>query len=217
MSRLRTVALCLIAMFAIGAVSAASASALPEFTGPFPKPFSSTSKTSILETVGKTKVKCTADTNAGEVTGPTTGLVRIRFTGCESKTFPCNSPGAAAGEIVTTVLSGILGYVNRETKEVGLDLSNPAGALLAEFQCVNLRFAVRGSVIGKVTPVNKPVIPPSRFIVKFVQKAGKQSIMKLAGGPVDILETSVNGGPFEPSGLSSTDALLFKEPVVINA
>jgi hypothetical protein len=217
MTRIRTVSICLLAAFVSSAVAAASASALPEFSGPFPKAFTSTSKTTILETVGKTKVKCAADTSTGEITGPTAGIAMLRLTGCESKTFPCNSPGAAAGEIVTHPLSITVGYINRELKEVGLDLANPAGALLAEFQCVNLVAVMRGSVIGKITPVNKLVKPGAHFSLKFAQKAGAQKIVKFAGGPVDILETSFNGGPFEPSGLGSTDVVSFKEPVLLKA
>jgi hypothetical protein len=216
MARIKIAALCLTATFAVGAVAAASASALPEFSGPFPKPFTSKSGVSNLETVGKKRVKCKADTNTGEITGPNAGQVTIRFTGCESSKFLCNSPGAAAGEIVTFPLTTTLGYVNRETKEVGLDLSNPAGALVMEFQCANIRGVVRGSVIGKITPINKPVKPPSKFTVKFIQKAGKQSITAFAGGPPDILETSF-GGPFEPSGLTSNDSIAFATPVVIVA
>jgi hypothetical protein len=219
MTRIRRGAVCLVAATAIGAAAATSASAaLPGFTGPFPKAFTSTSKTSTLETIGKAKVTCKADTDAGQITGETTGTVTIKFTGCATKGFLCTSPGAAAaGEIVTHPLTSTLGYINRETKEVGIDYSNPAGALLAEFTCGNIVAAVKGSVIGKITPVNKFVIPPGHFTVRFAQKAGKQNITKLAGRPIDILETALNGGPFEPSGLSSTDLIKFAEPVEIKA
>jgi len=216
MSRIRAVALCLVAAFVMSAAPSALA-ALPEFSPPFPKTFTSTSKASTLETVGKTKVKCTADTDAGQITGPNTGNVTIKFTGCETKGFACNSPGAAAGEIASHGLSSTVGYVNRKTKEVGIDYSNPAGAILAEFQCGNVLGVVRGSVIGKITPVNNVVKPPGHFTVKFSQKAGTQKITKFAGKPIDILETALNGGPFEPSGLSSTDLIRFAEPVVIKA
>lgn len=194
MASIKLVALCLVAVSGVGAATAASASALPEFTGPFPKPFMSSSKVSNLGTVSKKRVKCIADTNTGEVTGPNAGHVTIRYTGCESSKFPCNSPGAGAGEVVTFPLTTTLGYVNRAAKEVGLDLANPAGALVEEFQCANIRGVVRGSVLGKITPINKPVKPPSKLTVKFVQKAGKQSIVEFAGGPPDILEASFGAG-----------------------
>jgi hypothetical protein len=218
MTRIRTTGACLIATFAISAAVATSASAaLPEFNAPFPKPFSSTSKTSILETVGKTKVKCTADTNTGEVTGPSGGILTIRLTGCESKKFSCASPGAAPGEIVTHPLIAMLGYVSRVPKEVGLDLSNPAGALLAEFQCGNLLATIKGSAIGLITPINKLLVPPKHFALKFVQKSGIQKILNFAGGSPDFLETSLNGGPFEQTGLASTDLISFGVPAEIKA
>jgi hypothetical protein len=218
MTRISTTGACLLATFAIGAALAASASAaLPEFSGPFPKPFTSTSSKSTLETVGKTKVTCTADTNTGEVTGPSGGVVTVRFTGCAVKSFPCNSPGGAAGEIVTHPLTATLGYVSREPKEVGLDLANPAGALIAEFQCVNILASVKGSVIGLITPINKLLAPPKHFTLKFMQKKGIQKIINFAGGPPDFLETSINGGPFEQSGLTSTDLISFPTPEEIKA
>lgn len=219
MTRRIRAGLCLVTVFAVCAAVAASASAaLPEFTGPFPKTFTSKSKASVLETVGKTKVKCTADTNAGEITGPKSDLVTVRFTGCVALKFQCGTPGAAPGEIVTGVLTSMLGYINIEKKEVGIDLSNPAGALITEFFCGgNLRVVVRGSVIGRVTPVNKIVKPPQHFTLKLGQAKGKQKITKFQGEPVDVLESSVNGGPFEESGLNSTDELTLSEPAVIIA
>jgi hypothetical protein len=218
MTRIRTASLSLLAILAIGAsASAAASAALPEFTGPYPKAFTSSSKTSILETVGKTKVKCAADTNAGSITGPGTGNLTITLTGCESKGFLCNSPGGAAGEIVTHSLTSTLGYINRELKEVGIDFANPAGALLMEFQCGNLLGVVRGSVIGKVTPINKLVKPPGHFTAKFIEKKGIQAIGKFEAGPLDILEASINGGPFEPAGLKASDLIRFSEPVELKA
>jgi hypothetical protein len=219
MTRTRTALLCLFAVGALSAAGAAPALALPEFTGPFPKAFTSTSKTTVMETAGTKKVvKCTADTNVGEITGPTSGLLTIRFTGCTQGTIPCNSSGAAAGEIVTLGLVARLGYINRELKEVGVELSNPAGALITEFACgAASSFVLRGGVIGKITPVNKLVKPPARFNLKFTQKAGLQVIKNFAGEPPTFWEASLNGGPFEPDGITSTDLLSFTAPTMIVA
>jgi hypothetical protein len=216
MRRTRMVALCLTTMFAASGIAAASASALPEFTSPFPKPFRSTSKKSVLETVGKTKVTCKGDTNTGEIINPTTLTVTITFTGCESKKFTCTSPGAAVGDIVTKLLVGRLGYIHAPKKEVGLDLSADGGTI-TQFQCGNLVVVVRGSVIGRITPVNKVVSAPGVLTLRFAQKGGKQAITKFEGGPPDVLESSINGGPFEESGLSSTDLIKVLSPVEVKA
>jgi hypothetical protein len=79
-----------------------------------------------------------------------------------------------------------------------------------------LRGVVIGSVIGRLTPINKLVIPSATFKLVFMQSLGNQKYPKLEGGPVDILETSY-GGPFETTGLSSADSLLFGEPVTLSA
>jgi len=221
MQALRRLALCVAAACAAGAIAAASASAaLPEFSPPFPNAFHSTSKATILETIAKVKVKCIADTNEGEVTGPETGHIKIRFTGCESKTIKCKSPNALnPGEIETPVLALAPGYITHTPTltEVGIDISSPTGAPVMEFFCgAALRGTVIGSVIGKITPINKLVNPSGHFILKFAQKAGHQAIQHFETGPVDILEASF-GGPFEPAGLASTDAIGFIAPIKISA
>ena len=76
---------------------------------------------------------------------------------------------------------------------------------------------VTGSVIEKITPVNKLVKPPAGFNLKFTQAKGKQKPPKFELGPVDVLETSINGGPIEESGLMSTDLLTFAAPLEIKA
>jgi hypothetical protein len=205
MRRIRFSGLCLAGVCAVFAATSASASAaLPEFSGPFPKAFTSTSGASTLETVKGTKFTCKADTNTGEITGPKEGHVTIKFTGCESSGLACNSSGAAPGEVITNVLTVTLLYTNRERKTVGLQLSSPpTGAPFMEFSCGAIPVSVRGSVTGGLTPVNKPVKPPlGRFTLKFAKAKG--------------LEVSV-GGPVEGSRFTSTDKLKFGEVVEVKA
>lgn len=216
MKRMRVMGVCLVAVLAVGAATATVASALPEFTGPFPKTFTSTSKASLFETVGGTKTKCTADTNTGAITGPQSGEIQIMFTGCKLGKTPCNTPGAAPGTIVTNMLSMTIGYINKAKKVVGADLVEPTSGFLA-YGCGPLIFVrVQGSVIGRITPINKLVTPSEVFKLKFAQALGAQKYPNLEASPVDILESSF-GGPFEVTGLASTDAILFGEPVTLLA
>jgi len=208
------------AAFAVGAGSAAAAP--PEFSPPFPNPLTSTSKATVLETVTKKRLTCKADTNSGEVTGPATALVRLTLTGCTSTAapgVPCQSPNAkAAGEIVTEQLIGTLGYIREAPKEVGLDLSNPTGGPMIVFFCgAAVSGEVRGSVIGKITPINKVIKPGAHEVLKFTQKAGHQTVMMLMGGPIDVPMTKYGAGPLEESGLSATDIFTFAAPIVIVA
>jgi len=217
MKRMRVMGLCLVAVFAVGAATAASASALPEFTGPFPKAFTSTSKASLFETVGANKTKCSADTNSGAITGPQSGEIKIVFTGCKLGKTPCNTLGVPPGTIATSLLSMRIGYINKAKKEVGADLVEPAGLPILEYGCGSSVFVhVVGSVIGRITPINKLVTPSGVFKLKFAQALGVQKIPSLEASPVDILESSF-GGPFEVTGLASTDAILFGEPVTLLA
>lgn len=220
MKRAKTVGLLTMAALAASATLAASASAaLPEFVGPLPAPFTSKSGVTTLETVKKAQITCATDSGTGEVSGPKTGSVKITLTGCELVTLglTCNTVGAPPGEIVTTTLVMTLGYIKlAPKKEVGIDLSTATGGPLIEAVCGPLRTLVDGSVIGKITPINKLVKPPSHFTLKFTQAAGKQKPTNFEGGPIDVLSTSF-GGPFAESGLASTDTIAFPVPITIAA
>lgn len=218
MRRIRIAGLCLVATVALSAAAAAQASAeLPEFSGPYPKAFTSTGKRSILQTAGDVKVRCKADATAGEITGGRAGSINVTFTGCEAAGSPCTSPEAAEGEISTSGLSLELGYLNKAAKEVGVDLAAVAPAPFAVFSCGSLEATVTGSVIGRINPVNKVKRPPSRFTLRFSQSGGRQKAIKLEGEPQDVLEASLAGGPYEQSGLTSTDAVRFAESIEIDA
>jgi hypothetical protein len=214
----RRLSFCLMAAGAFGALGAsASSAALPEFVGAMPLAFESTLKATTLETVAGPKITCTGGVDAGQVTGAKSLTVKITFTGCMLNGIACRS-GSIAGAIETPVLTGTLGYIKASSKQVGLDLSQPAGAPFLDFTCgEDLTLVVKGSVIGTVKPVNKNVAPPKHFTLMLSEKKGKQKPTKLEGGPVDVLETSFAGGPFEPSGLASTDELHFAGPLLIAA
>jgi hypothetical protein len=216
--RTRRIGLCLLATVAGCAVAAGSASAaLPEFVPGAGPSFSVKSGKMVLKTVGKQQINCLADTGSGTLVGPKTVTISIVFSSCEHLKVPCNTVGMAPGEIALAA-DGTLGYlVNPEVKEVGLDLATPTGAPLMEFQCgAALRGFVDGSVIGKITPVNKVVPAAMHFTLKFAQVAGKQTFNHLFGEPIDVPFTSF-GGPAEESGLGSVDALKFTAALMIAA
>lgn len=88
-----------------------------------------------------------------------------------------------------------------------------AGAPFLSYGCGPvLRGVVIGSVIGRITPINKLVTPREKFILKFAQAVGVPKPLKLEGAPIGILETSF-GGPSEQTGLASTNLILVGEPV----
>jgi hypothetical protein len=219
MRGLRSVAVCGVVAVAMSVVVAASASAaLPEFSGPFPKPFKSNGGKVLIETAG-VKLTCTATTDTGEILGAKTGKVMIRLMGCSGLGFTCTSPGAAEGEMVTSELTTTLGYINQSKREVGIALATSSASIpFDEFECDQLKFVVEGSVIGKITPINKPVKSKSHFTFKFSQSKGVQKPTKLEGEPKDILEGHINGESYKlAAGLKTKDDITLSETGEIKA
>jgi len=215
MTCMRILGVCLGALFGVGVMTSSASAALPEF-GPPAGAFTITSKAATFETVGKVKVKCVADTGKGEITGPKSVSIKIVFTGCTTSAIAgvkCQTPGSAPGEISTFGLIGELGYIELEPlKEVGLALSDPAAGIVTEFTCGPTVEILTGSVIAKVTPLNKP---SKTITLKFVQKKGLQVPFNLFGEPPppDIL---MNTHP-EPVGLASGEPMKFAAPIVVIA
>ncbi len=201
------------------AATATAALALPEWSPPYPKSLSISSGPSTLESVSGEKIECVADAGTGEVTGPMTGSAKIVLSGCErvlaTGKVPCNTPGVPPEEIVIAAPTR-LGYIvhTPTSTVVGLDIGNDN--LLASFVCGETRVLLQGSMIGKLTPVNKPVKPGKPFVLKFTQAKGHQKPTGFEAEPPDFPMISF-GGPFEPAGLKSTEKITFAEPVVIVA
>ncbi|HST33081.1 MAG TPA: hypothetical protein VLJ80_06120 [Solirubrobacteraceae bacterium] len=218
MKPLRLMGLTLIAACVMaGAASASASAALPEFlkTGPT---LTGTSGASTLETKSGTKVTCTAGKNTGTITGvKTVSKIVVTFTGCKSSGFACKTPTAASGELITTELTGTLGYTNTAKKEVGVKLAPTAGGKFIEFECVGgiIKVQVTGSVIGALTPVNTL---STKSTLTFKQTKGVQALTKFEGEKEEsFLKTSIGGGAAEQSGQESTSALVTSEADEVKA
>jgi|SRR5271166_944851 len=148
--------------------------------------------------------KASADVGTADAGTPATwSKVVATLTGCTSESQSCTSAAAPVGTIVTSALKGTLGYLSKESHEVGVDLSPEAGMDLAVFSCGGLEFDVAGSVIADQTgDIN--AFSKSSSEVFAVTGEGLQSVTSFEGGPPDVLETTVGGsGPFT-SGLQAT-------------
>jgi len=224
MKRVGIIGICLAAVFALSAAASASA-ALPEFTGPFPKTFELKSGPTTLATSTGLKVKCSVARGEGKITSAQMGTLTIKFVECQLAGLPCGQPaGATPGEIATSPLTATLGYVNSAAKEVGLDLQGAPS--VAVFECggvgTGYDFVVKGSVIGKLSPVNKLQRAGAPFKLRFARIGNKQKIMSFEGGAKDVLEstiTTANGTSSGESALSAGAALRFSElePLEIKA
>jgi hypothetical protein len=175
-----------------------------------------------LESAVKTsKVTCKGEAGRGEYTGrKTVGAVTLTLTGCELVTAKsdCRSAGALAGEIVTNPLAGELGVeklgATSATNKIGLDLYHPgkAGPLM-EFKCGATAVTVQGSVI---VPVKANKMSATQAL-KFKASKGKQKPEAFAGEAPDVLEESLDGAPFEQTGVTASLTLTSEEASEINS
>ncbi len=192
MKRIKIIGLALVAVFAISAVAAASASALPEFSGfAAGEKFKAKAGAGSLDTagtVGKQRhVNCTAGGGEGTIEATKTSKTTVKFTGCKAAggfaSIPCKTVGANAEEIVTKALVGKLKYLNEAKKEVVLVLEpEVAGGLFAEFTCEGLgvteKIKVKGTSIGQLTPVNTLTKTTTLTFKETAKASGKQSILE---------------------------------------
>jgi alpha-tubulin suppressor-like RCC1 family protein len=176
--------------------------------------FTSSAGAATLETVNGTKVVCTGETGKGEYLSPKlVGSVVLRFTGCATR-LKCTSPGAHPGEVVTNPLEGVLGIRTASLPpKIALELFPDGFEPVAEFSCVPTTFVVRGTAAVPVVS-NKMQLAST---LKFAARRGRQKPEGFEGGPREILETSINGYPFEQAGLTSEVQQTSEEPVEINS
>jgi hypothetical protein len=176
--------------------------------------FTSTSGAALLETTAGDKVECTSDTDEGELTGSKADTVTVHFKGCKAFGAPCQS-GAVAEEIVTKPMVSLLGFIKKAT-EVGIALSPETGTALAEFECAGVPILVKGSVIGKITPLKTKT---TIFTLTFTQTGGVQSPTKLEGEPEDVLFTRIGAAtePFVQSGEATVATLTMSEETEVTS
>jgi hypothetical protein len=165
----RLAGLALVAIFAMSAILASTASAFPQILVlPSSSTFKSDSGPGTLK-AGNETVFCTADSNTGEITSMDRfGRVLVKFTGCRVKeeagkkeTCTIKSVGAGAGEIVTTLLAGLLGSVKsaEATSEVGDLLEPESGVVFVTLAAPGapcgdvIETSVEGGIAGEVTPI----------------------------------------------------------------
>jgi hypothetical protein len=177
---------------------------------------------STLETTAGVKIACKAVADEGSYSGPQIVATLIKFLGCEDVGIggPCENT-SAGGEIVVFMV-GEWGFIKNFVKEgklilsVGLDLAPPEHTT---FRCQgprgNAEFALFGSVIATVTPIDKM---SAKFTLKYTQSKGKQKPAKFQGGPKDtpFLENLITK-TVEEAGLASTDTLSNAQPLEIKA
>jgi hypothetical protein len=191
-------------------------------TGPGASPsFTVTAGASTLETVGGAGVRCTHAVTAGQYTGAKTATATTTFTGCKlaASKEACQSAGAASGEIVTSALTGSLGFITDAVEKeqlvvsVGLDLTHSPSLLTAE--CASgSKISVSGSVIAPIGTVDKPVTTNT---LSFSAVAGRQAPERFEEGAGQTLVATIGAGSPAQAGLTSKGKVKNAEAVEVKA
>jgi hypothetical protein len=172
-----------------------------------------------LETTKAFKLIGAGSSGGGDYTGvKTVGNVLIALSGCSHSGVKCHSAGAGEGEIRTGPLGGALGVLklgaSAAKNTIGLDLYAAEGsATIAQFSCGSTSGAVRGSVIVPVR-ANKML---STGTLTYKQAKGRQNPEAFLEAPRDVLETSLEKGSFEQTGLKMTLTQTGEEPVEVSS
>ena len=191
-TRIGTMVVTLMAVFAVSAVASATASAsLPEQV-PASGKFTVKSEKGTFETIGKESIKCSSDKGEGEITGPKTDKSKLTFEVCVGPLgVKCNSSGASSGDISIEINSELV-WLNKAKEEVGEDL---VLAKEVTIKCTALQtLKVKGSTVCPVAPTNTKT---TTFTITCKQKEGKQEFTEYeneAGTKIkDITETEGSG------------------------
>jgi hypothetical protein len=216
MRRIRQLGLALLAIFALGAVAATTASAEetgnPQLLSPTTVKFTSRSFTSTLTPSANPAraITCVADTDSGEFKALRTGSVTIDFTGCtaEKEAVKCRSLGDALGTILTGGPANLIDVLISQVLRLAIliDITN------LHLECQGgLLFIVNGSVIGVFDGVTSGSAFSSAKIL-FEQSGGIQAIRE-CDLPTELckekheLTVQINGEPAESAGEASVDEL----------
>ena len=231
----RALVLTLLVVFASSAVTAASATAAPEFLHSGKEVVNKSVKiqgktVKMYVELGAIKyyVTCSSSTSeGGEINGTTeVRNVKARFKGCLAKEseelHQCSvrsfSPSGAEGEVITKTLKGKLGEVatSEATSEVGLKLEPASGfvyvTLTGSTECLPAETVeAKGSLIGEVTPIGGEGVIISGQITYKTKEEKHQLIRKFKGeSAVHELEY------FEiPIAIESEDKVEYGEKVVV--
>lgn len=228
MRRLRQAGLILVVVLAGSSIAASPASAasptillLPG--AKFPVKFTGKGGTGVLETTAGKKVTCTGDTESGELTSTTEGVITLDSTGCKEGKVACSSE-ATKGEkdpketiLLTNAGLGLVSVMNA-AKELAVGLSiTPAATLV--LSCGLVKMEVKGATAGLISPFAKG--DTESAVVALKQKAGKAEIgecveskancEKLAKEP---LEANFSG-KFEPAAEEVSRELAFSQMLEI--
>jgi hypothetical protein len=147
---------------------------------------------SYWETPYEKRFGCSGVHIRGQVTGASTVVGKINFTGCHIPAFnECRSSKGKAEEIASEELEGTLVYLSRSAKKLGIVFQPKSTTYLIKYACTAPynNTEVRGSIIFPIGPVNK--MGYSFDVPQLNQSRGKQEITEYENGQGAMVHTGL--------------------------
>jgi hypothetical protein len=209
-----------LAVTTAGVAAGSAAATLPEYVLSSPAKIFPSGGAMTLETVAPEELftrSVTCSGTSGEMEGEGLHLKEwtgtLQFWGCTEVGMggTCTTPGAASGHIKTSIQGWRLFYLSKATHEVGVVFNYKSSGEVATFEtftCVVTgiaqQFAVRGTALAKITPVNKKT---NKFTVSLTGSKGIPTLKEYEteGGAkaATKLEVQRNAGAWEAADLNS--------------
>jgi hypothetical protein len=174
---------------------------------------------------GVAAIVCTSDEVEGarQVRLNTAEATRVVLRGCERGGVGCNSPRAAAREVVTGAVEFILVFDPADLTRVFWLIEERGGGqgVFVTVECNGGRetYRIRGGALSAIAPVNRRT---KTLTAEFEQKEGKQTLTEYLNGKgekvKDVFEAEGEGEEklaLKEIGFSSTEELKFEEEVEI--
>jgi alpha-tubulin suppressor-like RCC1 family protein len=171
-----------------------------------------------LETKGRTRIACTGDTGAGEITGDRSVTLSLTLSNCQQNaTVACHSAGAAEGDVSLGPLVGELGVtraaVSPLKSQVGLRIAASSGETLAEFSCGETPVTLRGSLILEARSTNKM---RTTFSWSAKQSKGKQKVTHFEGEAEGGIQAKIGSSEYERAGLAASISQINEEELELD-
>ena len=212
MKRFKIIGLSLLALLALGAFAASTASAVEGVLPLTKNGFTLLSKKAKLQTVVGSEIVCAELKGSGKFETDSHGTATLDFLGCEIAGFPTFSLGDAVPKVVSEALILVpvlflICLTNSATLTFGIFVELKESVHL-DALAVGILLVLSGAIIGEVSP-NKGKLAKLLFTgEKGKQTKAPECLDENGGKKVTDLKASVNGGAAEAFSLNVEAGLI---------
>jgi hypothetical protein len=190
MKRLRIIGLSLLALFALGALLASSASAVEGVLPLNVKTFTLLGKTAQLETHNKEKIKCKIAQGGGAFTSDHHGTVLLDFLECESQGFLAFSlgekePKTEPEALILAPAEFLICLINSAELKFGIFVKLTETVHI-HVKAIGDLIEVKGEVIGEILTTKGKL-----FVIDFNGKEGLGNVKECKDVAGNVLKTNL--------------------------